>query len=282
MAILTTNNLAQSFGAFDLFSGISVSIPKDGKVGLVGPNGIGKTTFLLILAGQMAPSAGSVQMAKGTRFGYLRQEAAEAFSGRQHTVYDEMLLVFKHLRATEAQLRQMESAMSAPTLTEAESDDLFDRYSRLQEQFELAGGYQYELRIRQVLTGLGFDGQTWQLPLPHLSGGQKTRVLLARLLLEAPDLLILDEPTNHLDVQAIEWLEGTLKTWEGAVLIVSHDRYFLDKTVTTIWEMTRTDIQTYRGNYSAYMQQRDARWDYRLQEFVTLKERLERTRLHPP
>ena len=276
MAILTTNNLAQSFGAFDLFSGISVSIPKDGKVGLVGPNGIGKTTFLLILAGQMAPSAGSVQMAKGTRFGYLRQEAAEAFSGRQHTVYDEMLLVFKHLRATEAQLRQMESAMSAPTLTEAESDDLFDRYSRLQEQFELAGGYQYELRIRQVLTGLGFDGQTWQLPLPHLSGGQKTRVLLARLLLEAPDLLILDEPTNHLDVQAIEWLEGTLKTWEGAVLIVSHDRYFLDKTVTTIWEMTRTDIQTYRGNYSAYMQQRDARWDYRLQEFVTLKERLEK------
>ena len=131
MAILTTNNLAQSFGAFDLFSGISVSIPKDGKVGLVGPNGIGKTTFLLILAGQMAPSAGSVQMAKGTRFGYLRQEAAEAFSGRQHTVYDEMFLVFKNLRATEAQLRQMESAMSSPTLTEAESDDLFDRYSRL-------------------------------------------------------------------------------------------------------------------------------------------------------
>ena len=276
MAILTTTNLAQSFGAFDLFSGISVSIPKDGKVGLVGPNGIGKTTFLLILAGQMTPSAGSIHMAKGTRLGYLRQEAAEAFSGRQHSVYDEMLLVFKELRAVEAQLRQMETAMSDPDLTEADGDELFDRYSHLQEQFELAGGYEYELRIRQVLTGLGFDAQTWQLPLPHLSGGQKTRVLLARLLLEAPDLLILDEPTNHLDVQAIEWLEGTLKTWEGAVLIVSHDRYFLDKTVSTIWEMTRTDIQTYRGNYSAYLQQRDERWERRQEEFATLKERLEK------
>jgi len=276
MAILTTTNLAQSFGAFDLFSGISVSIPKDGKVGLVGPNGIGKTTFLLILAGQMTPSAGSIHMAKGTRLGYLRQEAAEAFSGRQHSVYDEMLLVFKELRAAEAQLRQMEAAMSAPDLAEANGDELFDRYSHLQEQFELAGGYEYELRIRQVLTGLGFDTQTWQLPLPHLSGGQKTRVLLARLLLEAPDLLILDEPTNHLDVQAIEWLEGTLKIWEGAVLIVSHDRYFLDKTVNAIWEMTRTDIQTYRGNYSAYLQQRDERWERRQEEFATLKERLEK------
>ncbi|MBK8988045.1 MAG: ABC-F family ATP-binding cassette domain-containing protein [Chloroflexi bacterium] len=276
MAILTTTNLGQSFGAFDLFSGISVSIPKDGKVGLVGPNGIGKTTFLLILAGQMAPSAGSIHMAKGTRFGYLRQEAAEAFSGRQHSVYDEMLLVFKQLRATETELHAMETAMSDPAISQSASDDLFERYSALQAQFELAGGYQYDLRIRQVLTGLGFDDQTWQLPLPHLSGGQKTRVLLARLLLEAPDLLILDEPTNHLDVQAIEWLEGTLKTWEGAVLIVSHDRYFLDKTVNTIWEMTPTDIQTYRGNYSAYVMQRDARWERRLEEFATLKERLEK------
>ncbi|MCA9875104.1 MAG: ABC-F family ATP-binding cassette domain-containing protein, partial [Anaerolineales bacterium] len=276
MAILTTTNLSQSFGAFDLFSGISVSLPKDGKVGLVGPNGIGKTTLLLILAGQMIPSAGSVQFAKGIRFGYLRQEAAEAFAGRQHTVYDEMLLVFKALRATEAELRDLEAAMSNPDLTEEAGDALLERYSHLQEQFELAGGYQYELRIRQVLTGLGFDAESWKLPLPHLSGGQKTRVLLARLLLEAPDLLILDEPTNHLDVQAIEWLEGTLKTWEGAVLIVSHDRYFLDKTVNTIWEMTRTDIQTYRGNYSAYVLQRDERWQRRYDEFASLKERLEK------
>jgi ATP-binding cassette, subfamily F, member 3 len=276
MAILTTSNLGQSFGAFDLFSGISVSIPNEGKIGLVGPNGIGKTTFLLILAGLAAPSAGSLHLAKGARFGYLRQEAAEAFAGRQHSVYDEMLLVFKKLRDDEAQLRDMESTMSDPALSEADHDDLFARYSELQEKFELAGGYEYPLRIRQVLTGLGFNDESWQLPLPHLSGGQKTRVLLARLLLEKPDLLILDEPTNHLDIQATEWLEGTLKTWAGAVLIVSHDRYFLDKTVSTIWEMSRTGIELFRGNYSAYLQQREAHWARRAEEFVALKERLEK------
>lgn len=271
MAILTTSNLGISFGAFDLFSGLSVSIPKDGKIGLVGPNGIGKTTFLLILAGSIAPSAGHIHMAKATRLGYLRQEAAEAFAGRTHSVYDEMLLVFRQLRAEETRLRQLEAEMS-----QGIDDDLFARYSQLQEQFELAGGYEYPLRIQQVLTGLGFDEQSWQLPLPHLSGGQKTRVLLARLLLEKPDLLILDEPTNHLDVQAIEWLENTLKNWEGAVLIVSHDRYFLDKTAGVIWEMSRTGIETYRGNYSAYVNQRQARWERRGQEFEDLKKRLEK------
>jgi ATP-binding cassette, subfamily F, member 3 len=271
MAILTATNVGQSFGAFDLFSGLSVSVPNDGKIGLVGPNGIGKTTFLLILAGKMTPSTGRVHLAKGSRFGYLRQEAAEAFDGRQHTVYDEMLLVFQSLREKEAALRQMETAMGDQL-----DEELFARYSALQEQFELAGGYEYPLRLQQVLTGLGFNEQSWQLPLPHLSGGQKTRVLLARLLLEKPDLLILDEPTNHLDVQAIEWLENTLKTWEGAVLIVSHDRYFLDKTVNTIWEMDRTGIEVYRGNYSAYVTQREARWTGRIEAFESLKARLEK------
>ncbi len=271
MAILTATNVGQSFGAFDLFSGLSVSVPNDGKIGLVGPNGIGKTTFLLILAGMMTPSTGRVHLAKGSRFGYLRQEAAEAFNGRQHTVYDEMLLVFQSLREQEAALRQMETAMGDQL-----DEELFARYSARQEQFELAGGYEYPLRIQQVLTGLGFNEQSWQLPLPHLSGGQKTRVLLARLLLEKPDLLILDEPTNHLDVQAIEWLESALKTWEGAVLIVSHDRYFLDKTVNTIWEMDRTGIEVYRGNYSAYVTQREARWTGRIEAFESLKARLEK------
>jgi ATP-binding cassette, subfamily F, member 3 len=271
MATLTATNVGQSFGAFDLFSGLSVSIPNDGKIGLVGPNGIGKTTFLLILAGMASPSAGRVHIARGTRLGYLRQEAAEAFNGRLHTVYDEMLLVFQSLRQHEAELREMEAAMG-----DGLDEELFARYSALQEQFEVAGGYEYPLRIRQVLTGLGFNEQSWQLPLPHLSGGQKTRVLLARLLLEKPDLLILDEPTNHLDVQAIEWLEGALKTWEGVVLIVSHDRYFLDRTVSTIWEMDRTGIEVYRGNYSAYLMQREARWTQRVEAFESLKARLEK------
>lgn len=271
MAIITTTNVSQSFGDFDLFTGVSVSLPKDGKVGLVGPNGIGKTTFLRILAGFTTPDAGQIHLAKGTRLGYLRQESAEAFAGRTHSVYEELRQVFKTLQAEEQQLRALEEAMAA-----APTEEALAEYSHRQERFEQAGGYDYELRIKQVLSGLGFDEQSWQMPLPHLSGGQRTRVLLGRLLLEKPDLLILDEPTNHLDVAAIEWLEGALKVWDGAVLLVSHDRYFLDRTVNTIWEMSRDGIEVYRGNYTAYTQQRQARWERRQIEFYDLIARLEK------
>ncbi|MCA9971934.1 MAG: ABC-F family ATP-binding cassette domain-containing protein [Anaerolineales bacterium] len=269
MAILTLSGVGQSFGAVDLFSGISASLPRDGKVGLVGPNGVGKTTLLFILSGQSQPSSGQVSLARGTRLGYLPQESSDAFAGSDHTVFTEMLTVFASLRADEARLRRLEAAMAGNGADEA----LFAEYGRLQEQFELAGGYEYPLRIKQVLTGLGFDETDWELPLNYLSGGQKTRALLARLLLEKPDLLILDEPTNHLDVAAVEWLEGALKTWDGAVLVVSHDRYFLDRVVNTIWEMSRGGLETYRGNYSAYVQQRQSRWEQQMQAFADFKER---------
>lgn len=272
MAVLTANNVGQSFGAFDVFQGVTVSIANDGKVGLVGPNGIGKTTLLLILAGLTTPSQGDVHRAKGATLAYLPQESSEAFAGQENTIRAEMLSVFASLREQEAELRDMEAQMAAGK----SDDDLLERYSRAQEHFERAGGYDYEVRIRQVLQGLGFDEEALQMPLSHLSGGQKTRVLLARLLLERPDLLILDEPTNHLDVQAIEWLENTLKGWDGAVLLVSHDRYFLDRVVNTIWEMGREGIEVYRGNYSAYVQQRQERWDRRRQEYETFKARMEK------
>ena len=268
MAVLTINNVGQSFGAFDLFQGASASIPHDGKVGLVGPNGVGKTTLLLIVAGRTTPSSGSLHLARGTRLGYLPQDASLAFEGNDHTVYDEMLTVFAELRRAEKQLREMELAMS----NGRSSPELLEQYSKQQAQFEQAGGYDYERRIKQVLTGLGFSDDKWAMPLPHLSGGQKTRVLLAKLLLDKPDLLILDEPTNHLDVEAIEWLEGTLKLWEGAILIVSHDRYFLDRVVNNIWEMSAVGIESYRGNYTAYVQQREDRWQQRLQAFADFKE----------
>src|SRR5690606_18963293 len=176
------------------------------------------------------------------------------------------------LREEEARLRKMEQEMADGGF----SDELFERYSRAQERFELAGGYEYELRIRQVLTGLGFPEEKWQMSLHHLSGGQKTRVLLGRLLLEKPDLLIMDEPTNHLDVAAIEWLEGMLKTWDGAILVVSHDRYFLDRVVTNIWEMNRSGMEHYRGNYSAYVQQRQERWQQHIQAYEDFQQHIEK------
>jgi ATP-binding cassette subfamily F protein 3 len=199
----------------------------------------------------------------------LPQESDTAFTGRSHSVYTEMQTVFSHLQTQEQQLRALEAAMAAD-----HDESLLEKYAAAQARFEREGGYDYELRIRQVLTGLGFGPADWGMSLDHLSGGQKTRALLARLLLEKPDLLILDEPTNHLDVEAIEWLEGALATWDGAVLLVSHDRYFLDRVVTVIWEMSRSGMETYRGNYSAYVEQREARWERREKEYRTVRERL--------
>ncbi len=269
MSILTFHHLTQSFGAVDIFAGLSASIAHQARIGLVGANGIGKTTLLRILAGQARPMGGNVHVSRGVRLGYLRQEAESAFAALDNTVYQEMLAVFAGIQEQAAQLRQMEDRMSQGDF----SAELLDSYGCLLEGFELAGGYDYELRIQQTLTGLGFAAADWHLPLRHCSGGQKTRALLARLLLEEPDLLILDEPTNHLDVSAIEWLENTLRTWTGAMLIASHDRYFLDEVVNTVWEMSRNGLEAYRGNYTAYLQQREERWDLRDAEFMAVRER---------
>ncbi len=272
MAILTATKLSQSFGAYDVFGEVSLSVANDDKIGLVGPNGIGKTTLLLLLAGLSTPASGVVHRARGKRLGYLPQESAEAFNERQHSVYEEMLTIFADLRRDESRLRRMEAEIA----TGDDSDEMMARYGAALEQFELAGGYEYEVQIKQVMQGLGFGREDWQLSLDHLSGGQKTRVLLGRLLLEKPDLLILDEPTNHLDVEAVEWLESVLRIWEGAVVLVSHDRYFLDRVVNTIWEMNGQDIEVFRGNYSAYVEQREARRVDRQRLFQDRVERLEK------
>ncbi|MFN8375519.1 MAG: ABC-F family ATP-binding cassette domain-containing protein [Anaerolineae bacterium] len=269
MSILNITNLSQSFGAFTVFSGLSASVPHGAKIGLVGPNGIGKTSLLLILCKLAQASSGSVHVAQGTRIGYLRQEAMEAFAQRENTVYEEMMTVFAGVQDMEAKMRELEERMA-----EDYSDALLEEYGAVQEAFEHIGGYDYELRIQQTLEGLGFPKELYEMPLTRLSGGQKTRALLARLLLERPDLLILDEPTNHLDVDAVEWLETTLRNWNGALLIVSHDRYFLDAVVNTIWEMSRTGIETYRGNYSAYVKQRQERWERQDEVYQQEMERL--------
>ena len=256
MPVLSADNLGVAFGAFDLFKGITVTVANDAKIGLIGPNGVGKTTLLLILAGINAPTTGQVHLARGRKIGYLRQEAVEAFADRDNTVYGEMLTVFSDLQDQQAELNQLESRMSAPGLPDDQVDALLAAYGAQQAAFEAAGGYDYDLRIQQTLIGLGLGKNAWEMPLRNLSGGQKTRALLARLLLEKPDLLMLDEPTNHLDIDAVEWLEHVLEKWDGAVLIVSHDRYFLDHAVNTIWEMDRGSLETYSGSYSSYLMQR--------------------------
>ena len=260
MSILTTHNLGQTFGAFDVFMNVNVKIESTSKIGLVGPNGIGKTTLLLQLCGLEKSGIGKVVIQDGLSIGYLRQEAMQAFQEATNTVWEEMMSVFSGIHDQEVQLRALEERMS----TETDPDVLqaiFDEYSTLQEEFERIGGYDFEIRTKATLEGLGFSEAQYAMPLMHLSGGQKTRALLARLLLSRPDLLVLDEPTNHLDIGAVQWLERTLRKWNGALLIVSHDRYFLDAVADTIWEMSRTGIDTFPGNYSAYLRQREERWN---------------------
>ena len=269
MSLITAVNLSKSFGANDIFSGVSLSIPHQARIAIVGPNGIGKTTLLRILAKQEEPSTGEVSQARNLSIGHLTQEAG---FDSPHSLWEECLLPFEKLRELEAELQRLEIAMADTD----QIDRVIERYGRLQAEFEHKGGYTYIHRIQQVLSGLGFTPDEFQAPVSRLSGGERTRALLARLLLSEPDLLILDEPTNHLDIAAVEWLEGYLRQWKGATLIVSHDRYFLDQVVDTIWEMTRSGFETYHGNYSAYIEQRRERWERRREVYEEEKEKLEK------
>jgi len=264
MALITTNSLTKSYGATDIFSNLTLSIEKGSRLGIVGPNGVGKTTLLRILAGDDESSKGTVTRSKGVRSGYLSQEADFKMEG---TLWDACHSVFENLIKQQNELHRLEELM-------ATNHDVLEEYGKLQQDFERAGGYTYETRIKQVLTGLGFDTADYELSLEHLSGGQRTRAFLARLLLSDPDLLLLDEPTNHLDIRAVEWLEGYLNQWEGAAVIVSHDRYFLDKVSNIIFEMLPGASETYYGNYTAYLKQREERIARRQEVFESEKEKL--------
>ncbi len=259
MSLITASNLAKSFGPDDIFEGISLSIPKNARIAIVGANGVGKTTLLRILVGLDYPSTGNVQRAKDLTIGYLPQEAALTAEG---TLWEQCLPAFQDILDMQQKLEEVMVAMSDP----ARADEAVERYGSLEQAFERRGGYTYEVRIQQTLSGLGFDEQDFHRPLKQLSGGERTRALLATLLLQSPDILMLDEPTNHLDIQAVEWLESFLKDWEGALVVVSHDRYFLDRIASTIWEMTPS-LEVYRGNYSEYLTQREERYARRLAEY---------------
>lgn len=270
MSILSFDKLSRAFGGNDIFLSLDGKIEVDSKIGLVGPNGIGKTTLLQLLAGIEETLTGEIYRANDLSIGYLRQEAVLAFADKENTLEGEMMLVFERVFEMERKMRSIEEGMADGTAT----DDDYDLYGDLQIKVDLHGLYDYERRIERTLQGLGFEKEDWSKPINILSGGQKTRALLAKLVLEVPDLLILDEPTNHLDIEAIRWLEGILHIWEGALIVVSHDRYFLDRVVNRVWEMSPINIDEYKGNYSAYLRQRAEKrirtqleWDAMMERF---------------
>jgi ATP-binding cassette subfamily F protein 3 len=252
MSVLIGNDLSKRFGPLDVFQGVDLRVEKGDRIGLVGPNGEGKTTLLRILASLDAPNDGVVTRMKGLTIGYLPQDPPPMGDA---TLWDDVATQFDQLRRQAEALHRLEERMADP----ADYEAALAEYGPRQAAFEAAGGYQWELRMRQVLTGLGFAPAEHHMPLAHLSGGQRTRGLLARLILQEPDLLLMDEPTNHLDLHATEWLEQTLLQWNGSMVVVSHDRYFLDRVATRIWELASQRLEVYRGNYSAYVVQRTER-----------------------
>ena len=270
MSIVTANKLAKSYGPQDVFWDVSLRIARGDKVALVGRNGTGKTTLLHVIAGLDTPTAGRVHRARSLRIGYLPQEAD--LPG-QRTLYEEMLTVFADLRAQQAELRHLEQQMADP----AQREEALKRYGEELQAFELAGGYQYESKVKMILAGLGFPEEEQHQPLSILSGGQKTRALLAKLLLSEPDLLLLDEPTNHLDLAATQWLEEYLANWKGSLVVVAHDRYFLDKVVGRVWELAFGRLEDYPGNYSHYSTLRVERMERRLAEYEAQQKHIEKT-----
>jgi ATP-binding cassette subfamily F protein 3 len=270
MSVAVISDLTMSFGAELIFSGVSFRVDARDCIGLVGPNGAGKSTLLNLLAGRLEPEGGAIALAQGISIGYLPQVAD---FHPERSLADEMRAVFSHVRAWERELADLAAQMGDPaTLADAEGyHALLERYADTQARFEHAGGYTIEPRVRQVLDGLGFTREQQEAPARQLSGGQQTRAALGRLLLLEPDLLLLDEPTNHLDLAALEWLETYLSGWRGAVIVVSHDRYFLDRVTTRTIEIAHQRAELYPGAYSKYVQlraERLERWrkDYEAQQ----------------
>ncbi|WP_394581780.1 ABC transporter ATP-binding protein [Cytobacillus firmus] len=273
MILLQVNQLAKSFGADPILTNIKLEVQTRDRIALVGRNGAGKSTLLKIIAGHMAYDSGEIIKPKEVTIGYLAQNTGLE---SELSIWDEMLTVFSHLQKQEKQLRSLEEQMADPDILS--NSDAYERilkdYDKLQVDFKENGGYQYEADIRSILHGLNFSSLGYDTKISSLSGGQRTRLALGKLLLTKPDILILDEPTNHLDIETLSWLEQYLQGYSGAILIVSHDRYFLDKVVSQVYEISRHQIRKYPGNYSSYLDQKAANFEKEMKQFEKQQEEI--------
>ncbi|MRH44881.1 ATP-binding cassette domain-containing protein [Aquibacillus halophilus] len=266
MILMQVNNITKRYGAETILSNIKLEIKTNDRIAVVGRNGTGKSTLLKIMSNNLSYDEGTIHKPKDVSVGYLAQNTG---LDSKQSIWDEMLLVFEHLIKKENSLRNMEQQMGDPELindTKAYQQLLFE-YDKKQQEFKTEGGYQYEAEIKGVLNGLQFQDYDLTTTINELSGGQKTRLALGKLLLAKPDILILDEPTNHLDIETLTWLEGYLNGYSGAVVIVSHDRYFLDKTVNNIYEISRHQSTKYHGNYSKYLEKKALDYERESKQF---------------
>lgn len=275
MIVLSCNNVSKAYVVENIIEDISFTINDNEKVGLIGLNGAGKTTLFNILTGNLEPDSGEIFLAKGKKLGYLRQNT---IIESPMSIMDEMLLIFEEVIKIEEKLHDLSHQIGSFAEDEnpAELDTLMNTYSKLSELFVEADGYSFRSIIKGVLKGLGFSEDEFNKPINVLSGGEKSRVMLAKLLLQRADILLLDEPTNHLDIEAISWLEKYIKNFKGEVIIISHDRYFLDNTVNRIFLMENKSLKTYRGNYSEYMKRRKIEIEQTMKEFDEYEREIER------
>ncbi|TGB01498.1 ABC-F family ATP-binding cassette domain-containing protein [Halobacillus salinus] len=275
MILMQLNQLEKRFGAELILSNIKLEVQTNDRIAIVGRNGAGKSTLLKIMAGEMSYDSGEIFKPKDTSIGYLAQN-----TGLQsdESIWNEMEKVFDHLKGLEKEIRSMETKMADPDLLEDPTryQQLLNEYDRKQESFKTAGGYQYEADIKAVLNGLNFHDFDWSTPINSLSGGQKTRLALGKLLLTKPDVLILDEPTNHLDIDTLSWLENYLSGYDGAVVIVSHDRYFLDKIVDTVYEIAFQSSKRYTGNYTDYLKRKEADFEVEMKHYEKQQKEIEK------
>lgn len=267
----SVNELCKSYGTNNLFERISFQLAKGERVGLIGHNGCGKTTLMKILMGLESPDSGTISIRKDARLGYLEQIPIYE---EEVTTYEVLLLAFQKIIEMKKTMESYEHRLACVEGKELEI--IMERYGRCMEEFERLGGYEVDTKINMVCQGLNISEHMKTMSFEGLSGGEKTRVILGRLLLEAPDILLLDEPSNHLDLESIQWLENFLREYKGTVFLISHDRYFLDQVVTKIYELTKTEMSVYLGNYSSYVVEKEERYMVDLKRFENQQKQLER------